>query len=173
MTTPLQITKPGIYRGMASELYFGDPCPVPSLTQSIAKTLIDQSAAHARTEHPRLLSVAEKEDEEAEKYIKAQAIGNAAHRELIGRMRVARFLEACRLDGRRHSAGPKVKRHGRSDLQSSCATATTISAGRYCRGFGPLVSCHWPPESRHGERSDLQNRMRAHLGARRMAHRRQ
>lgn len=79
------ITKPGIYRGMASEDYFADPCPEPSFTQSLAKILLEQSPAHARLEHPRLVTVAEADEEEAEKYVKAQAIGNAAHQMMIGR----------------------------------------------------------------------------------------
>lgn len=33
--------------------YFADPCEVPSLTKSIAHTLITRSPAHAWTEHPR------------------------------------------------------------------------------------------------------------------------
>lgn len=85
MPDPTRITKPGIYPGMPSETYFGDPCPQPSLTQSIAKVLLDQSAAHARLEHPRLVTVAEADGDEPEKYVKAQAIGNAAHKLLIAR----------------------------------------------------------------------------------------
>lgn len=34
--------------------YFADPCDVPSLSQSIAHTLISQSPLHAWQEHPRL-----------------------------------------------------------------------------------------------------------------------
>lgn len=34
--------------------YHADPCPSPSLSQSIAHTLITQSPRHARLEHPRL-----------------------------------------------------------------------------------------------------------------------
>lgn len=33
--------------------YFNDPCDVPSLSQSIAHTLVTQSPLHAWTEHPR------------------------------------------------------------------------------------------------------------------------
>jgi hypothetical protein len=77
------ITSPGIFRGFPEADYFADPCPLPSLTQSIAKVLIDQSALHARAEHPRFADL--DEDEPDEKYVKAQAIGNAAHATLIGR----------------------------------------------------------------------------------------
>ena len=79
------ITKPGIYFDIAAADYFADPAPTPSLTQSIAKTLLERSPAHARLEHPRLAPPKDGADEEAEKYVAAQAIGNAAHSILIGR----------------------------------------------------------------------------------------
>lgn len=72
--------KPGIYRDMDSAVYFADPCPEPSLSQSIAKVLIQQSPLHARQEHPRLAEPIDGDDEDAaEKYDKAKAIGNSAH----------------------------------------------------------------------------------------------
>lgn len=77
------IKSPGIFLDMPSAEYFADPCPEPSLTQSIAKVLIERSPAHARLEHPRLAPP--QEDEEPEKYLAAQAIGNAAHKLAIGR----------------------------------------------------------------------------------------
>lgn len=80
----MNITAPGIYRDFDGQAYFDDPCPEPSLSQSIAKVLIAQSPLHAMHEHPRLVSPAA-EDDEAEKYVKAQAIGNAAHALMIGR----------------------------------------------------------------------------------------
>lgn len=69
---------------MDSATYFGDPCISPSLSQSIAKILIERSPCHARLEHPRLRP-AGIDDDEAEKYVKAQAIGNAAHKIILGR----------------------------------------------------------------------------------------
>jgi hypothetical protein len=80
----MKIDKPGFYYDIPSQAYFGDPCVTPSLTQSIAKVLLDRSPAHARLEHPRLCPPAS-DDDEPEKYVKAQAIGNAAHALLIGR----------------------------------------------------------------------------------------
>lgn len=81
------IEKPGIYPDIAPSLYFADPLPKPSLTQSIAKILIEQSPRHAMIEHPRLRVMEPIEDEAAEKYVAAQAIGNAAHMLMTGRGR--------------------------------------------------------------------------------------
>ena len=80
----LRIDKPGIYRGVESADYFADPCVEPSLSQSICKVLIERSPLRAKHEHPRLQPPVA-DGEEDEKYIKAQAIGNAAHALMIGR----------------------------------------------------------------------------------------
>lgn len=79
------ITKPGIYTDVEPARYFEDPCPAPSFTQSLAKLILDRSPAHARLEHPRLTPP--EADDEPEKYVAAQAIGNAAHALMIGRGR--------------------------------------------------------------------------------------
>lgn len=79
----LKITAPGIYRDISEADYRADPCPEPSLTQSICKVLLDHSPLHAMFEHPRLAPP--DQDEEAEKYFKAMAIGNACHKALLGR----------------------------------------------------------------------------------------
>lgn len=102
----MKIMTPGIYPDFDEAAYFADPCPMPSLTQSIAKVLIDQSPAHARVKHPRLLSVAQIEDEEDEKYDKVKAIGNAAHREMIGR---GKDLEVADFDSWRGKDPQKFK----------------------------------------------------------------
>jgi hypothetical protein len=80
-----KLIQPGIYRDVAAVDYFADPCPTPSLTQSIAKILLERSPAHARLEHPKLAPPHADDDEPAEKYEKVKAIGNAAHALLIGR----------------------------------------------------------------------------------------
>lgn len=79
-----RVTAPGIFLDVPSQDYFADPCPTPSLTQSIAKTLIERSPAHAAAEHPRLAPPST-DDDEPEKYDAAKAIGNAAHALMIGR----------------------------------------------------------------------------------------
>jgi PDDEXK-like domain of unknown function (DUF3799) len=47
------IEKPGIYDIPEAE-YHADPCPVPSLSSSLCKTLLYRSPMHAWMEHPRL-----------------------------------------------------------------------------------------------------------------------
>jgi hypothetical protein len=83
----------GIHRGVESADYFADPCAEPSLSQSICKVLIERSPLHAMHEHPRL-QPATTDDDEAEKYVKAQAIGNAAHAIMIGRGKSLEIIKA-------------------------------------------------------------------------------
>ncbi|HEY8751629.1 MAG TPA: PD-(D/E)XK nuclease-like domain-containing protein [Tepidisphaeraceae bacterium] len=91
----MKITEPGIYKGMLSDDYFADCCPEPSLSQSVAKILIEQSPLHARQAHPRLAVPVEHEEEEAgEKYEKAMAIGNAAHLIMMGRGKKLAIIDA-------------------------------------------------------------------------------
>lgn len=80
------IEKPGVYRNFPTAAYFQDPCPAPSLTQSLAKVLIEQSPLHAYQLHPRLgLPSADEDGGGEEKYDKAKAIGNAAHSLMLDR----------------------------------------------------------------------------------------
>jgi hypothetical protein len=79
----MKIDRPGIFKNFDTEAYFADPCPTPSLSQSIAKILIEQSPLHARLAHPKFALPAD--EEEPEKYDKAKAIGNAAHALLLDR----------------------------------------------------------------------------------------
>ena len=67
-----EITKPGVY-DMPAETYHADPTPEPSLSASIAWTLIDRSPLHAWTKHPRL-------NPDFEPVVKAVFdLGSAAH----------------------------------------------------------------------------------------------
>jgi PDDEXK-like domain of unknown function (DUF3799) len=79
----MKIQVPGIYREFPVADYFSDPCPHPSLSQSIAKILIDRSPAHAFLAHPRLNPQPPEEDG----YSSAKAIGNAVHAIATGRSR--------------------------------------------------------------------------------------
>jgi len=48
------ITQPGIYGDIPLVDYIADPCPEPSLSSSVAHTLITESPIHAFIQHPRL-----------------------------------------------------------------------------------------------------------------------
>lgn len=82
---PRIIDRPGIYEDFPIADYFADPCPVPSLSQSIAKILIDASPAHAMYAHPRLSPVKPIQDDE--KYVTARAVGDVAHKLILMRGR--------------------------------------------------------------------------------------
>lgn len=75
----MKIDRPGIYRGVSSADYFADPCPVPSLTQSLCKILIERSPEHAWIASPRLNPQFEYEDDT--KF----DLGSIAHRLILGR----------------------------------------------------------------------------------------
>ena len=71
--------KPGIYRGISEEHYRADPCPIPSLTQSLAKLIIERAPKLAWTECPSL-----NPNYEANNDPKFD-VGNASHRLILGR----------------------------------------------------------------------------------------
>jgi hypothetical protein len=74
-----KIEKPGIYTDVPVSDYFEDCCPEPSLTQSIAKILLEKSPLHAWYAHPRLNPDYFPDDNT--KY----DIGNIAHSIMLGR----------------------------------------------------------------------------------------
>ena len=83
-----KIEKPGIYFNVPVADYFQDACPVPSLTQSIAKVLLDRSASHAWQAHPRLNPNFVRDD--PTKF----DLGNLAHALLIGRGKSIAVIDA-------------------------------------------------------------------------------
>jgi hypothetical protein len=108
----MKITTPGIYRDFPGEDYFADPTPAPSLTQSVAKILLEQSPLHAKLAHPRLAPPVEGE-EEAEKYDKAKAIGNAAHKLMLGRGKAVAVINAADFRGKEAKAArDEAVQHG-------------------------------------------------------------
>ena len=66
------IDRPGIYE-LSAEEYHADPCPTPSLSSSIARTLLASSPHHAWWEHPRFNPGRVREEDE--KF----DLGTAAH----------------------------------------------------------------------------------------------
>ncbi|MEP5729597.1 MAG: PD-(D/E)XK nuclease-like domain-containing protein [Sulfitobacter sp.] len=69
----------GVYFDLSDEQYHGDPCKTPSLSSTLARTLLNQSPLHAWTAHPKLnpsFQPVEKNTFD---------IGRAAHRSVLGR----------------------------------------------------------------------------------------
>ena len=62
---------------MPADTYHADPCPEPSLSSSIARTLLGYSPLHAFTEHPKLNPGLEREEKEM------FDLGSAAHAYLL------------------------------------------------------------------------------------------
>jgi hypothetical protein len=83
----MKIDHPGIYRGVTEADYRADPCPSPSLTQSLCKILIERSPKHAWAECPRL-----NPHFEADNDTKFD-IGNVAHRLILGRGKEIEVVE--------------------------------------------------------------------------------
>ncbi len=75
----MKIEKPGFFPDMSVEDYFSDPCPAPSLTQSLAKVLLAKSPLHAWYAHPRLNPDFRPDDDTS------YDVGNIAHNLMIGR----------------------------------------------------------------------------------------
>jgi|SRR5215831_2755769 len=80
----------GIHTDVEPADYYSDPCPQPSLTQSIAKILLRQSPMHARREHPRLSP----STAAALEYSRPMAIGTVAHRLVLGRGQEFHLIDA-------------------------------------------------------------------------------
>jgi PDDEXK-like domain of unknown function (DUF3799) len=72
------LTESGIYEISAAE-YHSDPCPQPSLSSSVAKILLEQSALHAFHAHSRLSPAFERDESSA------FDLGSAAHMLLLER----------------------------------------------------------------------------------------
>lgn len=77
----MQITEPGIYHDFPVDAYHADPCPSPSLNQTLAKIILEQSPAHAKCAHLRLGCRADR----SEDYVADRTVGSAIHALLLGR----------------------------------------------------------------------------------------
>lgn len=83
------ISEPGIYLDIAERGYHADPCPSPSLSSSVAKALVNQSPGHAWDLHPRLNTARALE---LERSTKAQGLGTAVHKLILGKGRPLKIL---------------------------------------------------------------------------------
>lgn len=73
------MSAPGFYSDMSADVYHADPAQEPSLSSSIAKTLISRSPAHAYAEHPKLGGTYEPDT------TRKMDVGSCAHVLLLGR----------------------------------------------------------------------------------------
>src|SRR4051794_11565577 len=83
----MTVREQGIHLDVPPSEYFADPCSQPSLTQSIAKLLIDRSPLHAWYSHPKLNPDFKPDD--STKF----DVGNIAHKLLLGRGKDIEVLE--------------------------------------------------------------------------------
>lgn len=78
--------KPGVYQVPAS-IYHGDPAPAPSLSASIATTMLTRSPLHAAYDHPRLNPAWQEEESTS-----AQDEGRALHSLILENADVVQVL---------------------------------------------------------------------------------
>ena len=71
----------GLYTDLSTADYFADPAPTASLTQSLVKTILNQSPLHAWYAHPRLNPDFVRDEDTA------YDVPNIAHRLILGRGR--------------------------------------------------------------------------------------
>lgn len=124
--------KPGVYRDITEAEYRADPFG-GSFTQSLAKVLLDHSALHAREESA--LAEPREDDDEAEKYVKAQAIGNAVHKLMLERGKEIEVID--------------FKDFKKQDAKD--ARDAAIAAGRV-----PILAKHMVIANRMAQRAHLQ-----------------
>lgn len=110
----MRIDTPGIYEIPAAE-YHQDPCPAPSLSSSIAKTLLACSPAHARAKHPRLGAAPREESETFD-------LGTAAHAYILQGVDA---FEVCEFHDWRTNAAKEQRDEARA------AGLTPILAGKF------------------------------------------
>lgn len=79
---------PGIH-DLPAKVYHSDPCPAPSLSSSIATTLLERSPRHAWQAHPRLNPYKSREEK------RIYDIGTAAHALLLEGRQVVQVIDAA------------------------------------------------------------------------------
>ena len=98
----------GIHYDIPESVYHADPCPAPSLSNSIATILLGRSPLHAWHAHPRL----NPEREEDRETTAAMDFGSALHKLLLGRGSEIAVIEA---DDYRKQAAKDARDEARGD----------------------------------------------------------
>lgn len=137
--------------------YFADPCPVPSLSQSIAHVLLTRSPAHAWVGHPRL----GKPVDDAEESTEALDKGALIHAMLLGK---GSDFELIRYDDYRKKAAQELRDAARSagrvpilEYQYQELAAAAESLRRTIAGYGiefagqSEVPIEWHERGHHGD----------------------
>jgi len=110
--------------------YHADPCEVPSLSQSIATTLINRSPAHAYAEHPKLGGT-------ASRHSKTFDEGHAIHAMLLGKG--ADFVVVDAEDWRSKAAREKrdaAREQGKTPLLAQQHEDLVIAAAEFRKRLG-------------------------------------
>lgn len=100
----MTITEPGLFE-LSARRYHADPTPEPSLSASIANTLLSQSPAHAQWAHPRLNPAWEEDEPTAE-----MDAGTALHAAILENRSV---VAICDFDDWRSKASQEARRLAR------------------------------------------------------------
>lgn len=108
----MKITEPGIYN-ISSEEYHADPCPKPSLSNSMAKILCKATPLHAWLSHPKLNP--HFEEANRAKY----DFGTAAHSVLLGDPRDFEIIDA---DAYRSKASKELREQAYADGKTPLLT---------------------------------------------------
>lgn len=142
-----KIMAPGIVADMSAADYHADPCPAPSLSQSLAKRILNRSPLHAWMAHPRLNPNYEPDD--PTKY----DIGNIAHRLLINRGKELAVIDA---PDWRTKAAKEARVDAAGDgklgvLQRDFDIATEMVEAARQQLFERDLNVHWSPENGSGE----------------------
>jgi hypothetical protein len=110
----MRISEPGVYTDVAAVDYHRDPCPVPSLSSSVARALVEQSPLHAYAKHPRLGGTYDDKPE------RQKDLGTAAHKLLLGKGAECVVIDA-------------------DDYRSKAAQEARATA--YSKNMTPLLRC--------------------------------
>lgn len=137
----MKIDKPGIFYDVSEEDYRNDPCPSPSLTQSLIKILIERSPQHAWFACPSL-----NPDHEPDSDTKFD-LGNIVHRLVLGR---GKDIEVIQFDDWRKKAAQDAREEAAEQgkiavLQHQFEQATEMAAAA------------WRQLERHEDRDAFQN----------------